>query len=227
MGIIPATENMPGGSATKPGDVLTSLSGKTIEVINTDAEGRLILADGLTYATRYNPEVLVDIATLTGACVVALGNVAIGVLGNNEALIQELKQAGEESGERAWQLPLWDDYYDLIKSDVADVKNTGGRPGGTITAAAFLSKFIGKAVWAHLDIASTDWSDREKAYIPKGATGVGARLLIQFLRNRAQGQQGTAANGGSRRRVSTRRRQGKARRPIRQTVRLGHGKAGR
>jgi len=227
VGIIPATENMPGGSATKPGDVLTSLSGKTIEVINTDAEGRLILADGLTYATRYNPEVLVDIATLTGACVVALGNVAIGVLGNNEALIEELKQAGEESGERAWQLPLWDDYYDLIKSDVADVKNTGGRPGGTITAAAFLSKFIGKAVWAHLDIASTDWSDREKAYIPKGATGVGARLLIQFLRNRAQGQQGTAANGGSRRRVSTRRRQGKARRPIRQTVRLGHGKAGR
>ncbi len=219
VGIIPATENMPGGSATKPGDVLTSLSGKTIEVINTDAEGRLILADGLTYATRYNPVVLVDIATLTGACVVALGNVAIGVLGNNEALIEELKQAGEESGERAWQLPLWDDYYDLIKSDVADVKNTGGRPGGTITAAAFLSKFIGKAVWAHLDIASTDWSDREKAYIPKGATGVGARLLIQFLRNRAQGQQGTAANGRSRRRVSTRRRPGKARRPIRQTVR--------
>ena len=223
VGIIPATENMPGGSATKPGDVLTSLSGKTIEVINTDAEGRLILADGLTYAARYNPEVLVDIATLTGACVVALGNVAIGVLGNNEALIQELKQAGEESGERAWQLPLWDDYYDLIKSDVADVKNTGGRPGGTITAAAFLSKFIGKAVWAHLDIASTDWSDREKAYIPKGATGVGARLLIQFLRNRAQGQQGTA-NGRSRRRVSSS--------PHRQGAKVkkgarGHGKKAR
>src|SRR5205823_12437518 len=169
--------------------------GKTIEVINTDAEGRLILADGLTYATRYDPEVLVDIATLTGACVVALGNVAIGVLGNNEALIQELKQAGEESGERAWQLPLWDDYYDLIKSDVADVKNTGGRPGGTIPAAAFLSKFIGKAVWAHLDIASTDWSDREKAYTPKGATGVGGRLLMQFLRNRAGVQGGNGANG--------------------------------
>ena len=185
IGIIPATENMPGGSATKPGDVLTSLSGKTIEVINTDAEGRLILADGLTYATRYKPEVLVDIATLTGACVVALGNVAIGVLGNDEVLIQELKDAGEQSGERAWQLPLWDEYYDLIKSDVADMKNTGGRPGGTITAAAFLSKFVGNAEWAHLDIASTDWSDREKAYIPKGPTGVGARLLIQFLRNRA------------------------------------------
>ena len=141
----------------------------------------------------------VDIATLTGACVVALGNIAIGVLGNNQALIQELKEAGEQSGERTWQLPLWDEYYDLIKSDVADVKNTGGRPGGTITAAAFLSKFIGKAVWAHLDIASTDWSDREKAYIPKGPTGVGARLLIQFLRNRARGRGGTYWRSAGRR----------------------------
>ena len=219
VGIIPATENMPGGSATKPGDVLTSLSGKTIEVINTDAEGRLILADGLTYATRYNPEVLVDIATLTGACVVALGNIAIGVLGNNQPLIQELKEAGEQSGERTWQLPLWDEYYDLIKSDVADVKNTGGRPGGTITAAAFLSKFIGKAVWAHLDIASTDWSDREKAYLPKGPTGVGVRLLIQFLRNRARGRAGTGANGGRlRRKVSRTRARGKKARPTEKTI---------
>ena len=219
VGIIPATENMPGGSATKPGDVLTSLSGKTIEVINTDAEGRLILADGLTYATRYNPEVLVDIATLTGACVVALGNVAIGVLGNNQALIEELKEAGEQSGERTWQLPLWDDYYDLIKSDVADVKNTGGRPGGTITAAAFLSKFIGKAVWAHLDIASTDWSDKEKAYLPKGPTGVGVRLLIQFLRNRARSRAGAGANGGrSRRNASHARGRGKKASPARQTA---------
>jgi leucyl aminopeptidase len=194
VGIIPATENMPGGSATKPGDILTSLSGKTIEVINTDAEGRLVLADGLTYANRYNPEVVVDIATLTGACVVALGNVAIGVLGNNAGLIEELKAAGERSGERAWQLPLWDEYYELIKSDVADLKNTGGRPGGTITAAAFLSKFVGNAVWAHLDIASTDWSDRERALTQKGATGVGARLLIQFLRNRVDGSMGRATN---------------------------------
>jgi leucyl aminopeptidase len=188
VALIPATENMPGGSATKPGDVLTSLSGKTIEVINTDAEGRLILADGLTYANRYKPAVVVDIATLTGACVVALGNHAIGVLGNNDKLIGELKAAGEQCGERAWQLPLWEDYYEQIKSDVADVKNTGGRPGGTITAAAFLSKFVGDATWAHLDIASTDWSDRERAYIPKGATGVGTRLLIQFLSNRADGR---------------------------------------
>jgi leucyl aminopeptidase len=188
VALIPATENMPGGSATKPGDVLTSLSGKTIEVINTDAEGRLILADGLTYANRYKPAVVVDIATLTGACVVALGNHAIGVLGNNDKLIGELKAAGEQCGERAWQLPLWEEYYEQIKSDVADVKNTGGRPGGTITAAAFLSKFVGDATWAHLDIASTDWSDQERAYIPKGATGVGTRLLIQFLSNRANGK---------------------------------------
>jgi len=188
VALIPATENMPGGSATKPGDILTSLSGKTIEVINTDAEGRLILADGLTYANRYKPAVVVDIATLTGACVVALGNHAIGVLGNNDKLIGELTAAGEQCGERAWQLPLWEEYYDQIKSDVADVKNTGGRPGGTITAAAFLSKFVGDARWAHLDIASTDWSDRERAYIPKGATGVGTRLLIRFLSNRANGK---------------------------------------
>lgn len=188
VALIPATENMPGGSATKPGDILTSLSGKTIEVINTDAEGRLILADGLTYATRYKPEVVVDIATLTGACVVALGNHAIGVLGNNDKLIGELTAAGEQCGERAWQLPLWEEYYEQIKSDVADVKNTGGRPGGTITAAAFLSKFVGDSQWAHLDIASTDWSDRERAYIPKGATGVGTRLLIRFLSNRANGK---------------------------------------
>src|SRR5712692_5411099 len=190
LAVIPATENMPGGRATKPGDILKSLSGKTIEVINTDAEGRLILADGLTYATRYKPSVLVDIATLTGACVVALGNHAIGVLGNNERLIGELKIAGEQCGERAWQLPLWEEYYDQIKSDIADVKNTGGRPGGTITAAAFLSKFVGDAVWAHLDIASTDWSGRERAYITKGATRVGTRFLIQFLCNRANGKRG-------------------------------------
>jgi len=195
VAVIPATENMPGGHAIKPGDVLRSLSGKTIEVINTDAEGRLILADGLTYAQRFKPAALVDIATLTGACVVALGNHAIGVLGNNEPLIGELKDAGERCGERVWQLPLWEEYYEQIKSDVADVKNTGGRPGGTITAAAFLSKFAGDAVWAHLDIASTDWSERERAYIPKGATGVGARLLIQFLCNRADGTRLSAARG--------------------------------
>ncbi len=197
VALIPATENMPGGRATKPGDILTSLSGKTIEVINTDAEGRLILADGLTYALRYKPDVLVDIATLTGACSVALGNHAIGLLGNDDALIGELKTAGEQCGERAWQLPLWEDYYEQIKSDVADVKNTGGRPGGTITAAAFLSKFVGDARWAHLDIASTDWGERERAYLPKGATGIGARLLIQFLCNRVTNQKPTGRRASS------------------------------
>ena len=206
VGIIPATENMPGGRATRPGDILTSLSGKTIEVINTDAEGRLILADGLTYATRYKPAVLVDIATLTGACMVALGNHAIGVLGNNETLIGELKAAGEACGERAWQLPLWEEYYEQIKSDIADVKNTGGRPGGTITAAAFLSKFVGDAVWAHLDIASTDWSEKERAYIPKGATGVGTRLLIQFLCNRADSRKSLGARGNGQRTTDQRGR---------------------
>jgi leucyl aminopeptidase len=198
VGIIPATENMPGGRAIKPGDILTSLSGKTIEVINTDAEGRLILADGLTYAARFKPAALVDIATLTGACAVALGAHAIAVLGNNDDLIGELKAAGEACGERAWQLPLWEEYYDQIKSDVADMKNTGGRPGGTITAAAFLSKFVSNPSWAHLDIASTDWSDKERACIPKGATGIGTRLLIRFLCNRANGRRkalGTRANG--------------------------------
>src|SRR5437867_365729 len=195
VAVIPATENMPGGRAIKPGDVLRSLSGKTIEVINTDAEGRLILADGLTYAQRVKPPVLVDIGTLTGACVVALGNHAIGVLGNNEQLIGELRDAGERCGERVWQLPLWEEYYEQIKSDVADVKNTGGRAGGTITAAAFLSKFAGDGVWAHLDIASTDWSERERAYIPKGATGVGVRLLIQFLCNQANSTRPSAARG--------------------------------
>src|SRR5437867_1278277 len=195
VAVIPATENMPGGRAIKPGDVLRSLSGKTIEVINTDAEGRLILADGLTYAQRFKPAALVDIATLTGACVVALGNHAIGVLGNNEQLIGALKDAGERCGERVWQLPLWEEYYDQIKSDVADVKNTGGRAGGTITAAAFLSKFAGDGVWAHLDIASTDWSERERAYNPKGATGGGVRLLIQVLRNHANSTRPSAARG--------------------------------
>src|SRR5207244_4995231 len=143
--------------------------------VNTDAEGRPSPAERPTCAQRFKPAAVVDIATLTGACVVALGNHAIGVLGNNEPLIGELKDAGERCGERVWQLPLWEEYYEQIKSDVADVKNTGGRPGGTITAAAFLRQFAGDAVWAHLDIASTDWSERERAYIPKGATGGGPR----------------------------------------------------
>ncbi len=187
VGIVPAVENLPSATAYRPGDILTSLSGKTIEVLNTDAEGRLILADALTYAKRYQPEMVIDLATLTGACVIALGHHATAVLGNDQKLVDALLQAGRESGERLWQLPLWDDYDQQIKSEVADVKNTGGRPAGTITAAAFLKKFAGDFRWAHLDIAGTAWRDQDQPYIPRGGSGVGVRLLITFLEKLAAG----------------------------------------
>jgi len=176
---------MPGGRATKPGDVLTMLSGKTVEVQNTDAEGRLILADGLAYATRLKPACIIDVATLTGACIVALGQFAIGMLGNNDALKDQLRKAGEQSGERVWEMPLWDEYFEQLKSDVADMRNIGGRGGGMITAGMFLSKFVGDCPWVHLDIASTDWSASERPYIGKGPTGIGTRLLVQYLINQA------------------------------------------
>jgi len=181
IGILPATENMPGGRAIKPGDVLTTMSGLTVEVQNTDAEGRLILADGLNYATRLKPAAIIDIATLTGACAVALGQFAIGMFSNRDALKQRIQQAGAKAGERVWEMPLWDDYFEQLKSDVADMRNIGGRGGGMITAALFLSKFVADCPWVHLDIASTDWSDRERAYISKGPTAIGTRLLIQYL----------------------------------------------
>ncbi|OGW13598.1 MAG: leucyl aminopeptidase [Nitrospinae bacterium RIFCSPLOWO2_12_FULL_45_22] len=183
VGLVPATENLPSGSALKPGDIIKSLSGKTIEVISTDAEGRLILADALTYAERYNPTAVIDLATLTGACVIALGHIATGTMGNDPDLIARIKKAGEVSGERVWELPLWEEYNEQIKSDIADLKNVGGRPAGTITGAAFLGKFAEKYKWVHLDIAGTAWSDKDRPYIPKGATGVGVRLLVQFLRD--------------------------------------------
>jgi leucyl aminopeptidase len=183
IGLLPATENMPGGRAYKPGDVLSTMSGQTIEIINTDAEGRLILADALAYACRYKPSVIVDIATLTGACGIALGNEATGMLGTSDTFLQKIRMAGEKTGERVWELPLWDEYHDQIKSDIADMKNTGGRAGGVITAAALLSKFIQKYPWVHLDIAATSWSEKERPYTPKGATGIGMRLLTQFLRD--------------------------------------------
>ncbi len=183
VGIVPAVENMPSATAYRPGDILTSLSGQTIEVLNTDAEGRLILADALTYAKRYEPRLVVDLATLTGACIIALGHQATAVLGNDQELVDALRVAGDESGERLWQLPLWEEYDQQIKSDVADVKNTGGRPAGTITAAAFLKKFAKDFNWAHLDIAGTAWRDQATPYTPKGGTGVGVRLLIAFLKN--------------------------------------------
>jgi leucyl aminopeptidase len=185
VGIIPAVENLPSGTAIRPGDILTSMSGKTIEVLNTDAEGRLILADALTYAGRYNPRMVIDLATLTGACVVALGHEASAVLGNDSELIRSLIASGEEAGERLWELPLWDDYSELMKSEVADVKNSGGRPAGTISAAVFLKKFADDYKWAHLDIAGTARENKGGHYRPKGGTGFGVRLLTHFLKNLA------------------------------------------
>ncbi|MCM2264215.1 MAG: leucyl aminopeptidase [Desulfuromonadales bacterium] len=188
VGVIPAVENLPSGSAIRPGDILTSLSGQTIEILNTDAEGRLILADALTYVRRFQPRLVVDIATLTGACIIALGHHASAVLGNDPALVKALRQAGEQTGERLWELPLWADYDQQINSDVADVKNTGGRPAGTITAAAFLQRFTKGLHWAHLDIAGTAWIDQARPCHPKGASGVGVRLLTGFLREQAHGK---------------------------------------
>lgn len=188
ISILPVAENMPGGRAMRPGDVVTTLSGKTVEVQNTDAEGRLILSDGLAYATRFKPAALIDIATLTGACVVALGQFAIGMFGTDDGLKESMRKAGLRAGERVWEMPLWDEYFEQLRSDVADMRNIGGRGGGMITAALFLSKFVGDCPWVHLDIASTDWSERERAYIPKGPTGIGTRLLIQFLINRSLGR---------------------------------------
>ena len=179
--IIPTTENMPGGSATRPGDIVSSMSGQTIEILNTDAEGRLILCDALTYAERFKPAAVVDVATLTGACVVALGQVASGLLGNDDKLIDQLRSAGTDTMDRAWQLPLWDDYQDLLKSPFADMSNIGGRWGGTITAACFLSRFTKAYPWAHLDIAGTAWIQGKE----KGATGRPVPLLTRFLMMRA------------------------------------------
>jgi leucyl aminopeptidase len=181
VGIIPATENMPGGRATKPGDIVTTMSGQTVEILNTDAEGRLILCDALTYAERYQPAAVVDIATLTGACVIALGHVVSGLFANDEALARELLAAGEASGDRAWHLPLHDDYQEQLKSNFADFANIGGRPAGAVTAACFLARFTRQYRWAHLDIAGTAW----KTGAAKGATGRPVPLLTQFLINRA------------------------------------------
>ncbi|GJQ49883.1 MAG: leucyl aminopeptidase [Candidatus Kuenenia stuttgartiensis] len=183
VGLIPCTENMPGGSAIKPGDIVTFHSGKTAEVANTDAEGRLILADALAYAEKFHPGAVVDFATLTGACVVALGGIATGMLGNNEELKNRIKTAGEKSWERVWELPLWEEYQEFIKSDIADIKNTGGSGAGTITAACFLSKFTEKYPWVHLDIAGTSWAEKNNAYMQKGATGVGVMLMLELLKD--------------------------------------------
>lgn len=186
VGVVPAVENMPSGTAIRPGDILTSHSGKTIEVLNTDAEGRLILADAISYVRRFEPARVIDLATLTGACIVALGHHATAILGSDAKLINGLISAGEQSGERLWQLPLWDEYTEQIKSRVADVKNIGGRSAGTITAAAFIQKFADGLNWVHLDIAGTAWEEKGRPCYPFGGTGVGVRLLSRYLRDLSQ-----------------------------------------
>ena len=191
VGLVPAAENMPGGSAIKPGDILKSLSGKTIEVLNTDAEGRLVLADALSYAERYKPKAVIDLATLTGAVIVALGHAAAAVLGNDAGLIDKLRQSGEATGERVWELPLWEEHEKAVKSDIADLKNIAspGVGAGTITGAAFLKAFVGDRPWTHIDIAGTSWSGETKPYTPKGASGYGVRLLTHFLEQEANSGQ--------------------------------------
>ena len=181
VGVIPTCENMPDGAASKPGDIVTSMSGQTIEILNTDAEGRLILCDALTYAERFNPAAVVDIATLTGACVIALGHVVSGLFANKDALADELLAAGDAAFDRAWRLPLHEDYQEQLKSNFADMANIGGRPGGAITAASFLARYTRKYDWAHLDIAGTAWKSGKE----KGATGRPVPLLTQFLMQRA------------------------------------------
>jgi leucyl aminopeptidase len=185
VGLIPATENLPSGTAVKPGDVVKSHLGKTIEIINTDAEGRLILCDALSYARRFKPAAAIDAATLTGAVVVALGHHAIGMMGNDEALLAEVRDAGERAGERCWPLPLWDEYRELLKSDVADVKNSGGRAAGTIAGAWFLREFVDSFPWVHLDIAGTAYLESEGMSHAKGPTAIGVRLFTEFLLKRA------------------------------------------
>ena len=180
IGVIPSSENLPDGDANKPGDIVTSMSGQTIEVLNTDAEGRLILCDALTYSERFDPATVIDIATLTGACIVALGDQASGLLANNDALAAELLEAGQHTGDRSWQLPLWDEYQEQLKSNFADMANIGGKGAGTITAACFLSRYTRKFKWAHLDIAGTAW----RSGADKGATGRPVPLLSQFLLKR-------------------------------------------
>ena len=186
VALIPATENLPSGRALKPGDVITMYSGKTVEVINTDAEGRLILADALAYAHRFEPRAIIDAATLTGAVVIALGHEAIGLMGNDGSLMDEVRAVGERTGERCWPLPLWDGFRKQIESDVADIKNTGGRPAGTITAGWFLKEFVGDTPWVHLDIAGTAYREEPLSYLRKGPTGVPTRLFIEWVRDRAE-----------------------------------------
>jgi leucyl aminopeptidase len=186
IAVVPATENMPGGNATKPGDVLRAMNGKSIEVINTDAEGRLILADGLSYVGNDRPDAIVDVATLTGAISIALGNVAMGAMTNNDGLYARVQQAAQLAGEKVWQLPMYDEYKEQIKSSVADMKNTGGRGAGSITAAFFLKEFVNDTPWVHLDMAGVDFYEKEKGVIVKGASGIPVRTLVHLALDLAE-----------------------------------------
>ena len=180
IGIVPTTENMPGGKAFKPGDVLQSAEGKTVEILNTDAEGRLVLGDGVWYARQLGATHLVDVATLTGACVVALGKTTTGLFGTPDTWVSQVQRASERGGDRSWPMPVWDDYRELFKSDIADFSNTGGRAGGAITGALFIKEFTGDLPWVHMDIAGTAWAEDAKPYQPRGATGVGVRTLAEL-----------------------------------------------
>ncbi|HEX4910295.1 MAG TPA: leucyl aminopeptidase, partial [Permianibacter sp.] len=180
IGVVAAAENMPSGKATRPGDIVTTLSGQTVEILNTDAEGRLVLCDALTYVERFDPDVVIDIATLTGACVIALGHHTTGLMSNHNPLANDLLDAGETAGDRAWRLPIYDEYQEQLDSNFADFSNLGGRPAGAITAACFLARFTKKFHWAHLDIAGTAW----KSGKAKGATGRPVPLLTQYLLDR-------------------------------------------
>jgi leucyl aminopeptidase len=180
IGVVPMTENMPGGRAVKPGDVLPSASGKTVEIINTDAEGRLVLGDGLWYAQELGATHLIDVATLTGACVVALGKTTSGLFGAPDAWVETVRRASARAGDRSWPMPVYDDYKEQLKSEIADFTNTGGRAAGAITAALFLKEFAGDKPWVHIDIAGTAWAEEAKPYQPKGATGVSVRTLAEL-----------------------------------------------
>ncbi len=182
VGILPATENMPGGSATRPGDVIISISGKTIEIINTDAEGRLIIADAIGYAKRFKPRAIIDIATLTGACSVAFGNEAIAMMGNDRELFDKIKKSAAETYERVWEMPLFEEYKEYLKSDIADIKNYGGKNGSLVASAYFLYEFADHMPWVHLDIAGTAWVEKDKPYMPKGASGIGVRLILGLIK---------------------------------------------
>jgi leucyl aminopeptidase len=182
IGILPATENLPGGSAARPGDVVRAINGKTIEIISTDAEGRMTLADGIGYAMRYRPKAVIDIATLTGACAIAFGNCAIAMMGNDRKLLDAMKEAAEITSERVWEMPILEDCKDYLKSDVADLKNAGGKSGALLSSAYFLSEFARKTPWVHLDIAGTAWVEKDRPYAPRGASGIGVRLISTLLK---------------------------------------------